>query len=89
MQIDKRLELINFLESIILREDFETFLRKSNKKLAEEDNDLFIKNWYKNSSTFTRMWLSYLSDERLLEILEKKMVDKNVNKNILDLNSRI
>jgi len=89
MPINKRLELIGLLESLILKEDVETFIRKSNRKISPEENDIFIKNWYKNSATFTRMWLNYLSDEKLLEILEKKLSKQSINDTFNWLNSRM
>lgn len=87
MGINKRFELIALLESVILKEDLETFLRKSKKDLTKEENELFIQNWYKYSSTFTRMWLNYLSDEKLLEILEKKLTKQNINNKLIGMNS--
>jgi len=89
MPINKRIELINLLESIILKENFNTFIKKSNKELTPEDNDFFIKNWYQYSSNFTRMWLNYLSDDKLLEILEKKLAKQNVDKKLIGVNSKV
>ena len=89
MSTNKRFELINLLESLMLKEDYETFLKKNNRFVHEDETEIFKKNWYKYSSTFTRMWLNYLTDDRLEKILNKKLADQNVDKGISELISKI
>ena len=64
-KIDKRVKIINFLESIFLKEAIDKFEQKLGRKVSEEEKRDIEINWKKHSTFFTRIWLNYLSDEKL------------------------
>ncbi|HNZ26098.1 MAG TPA: hypothetical protein PK385_08865 [Spirochaetota bacterium] len=71
--MQNKLDKINLLESIFINEDFQIFMNKRNRALTEEEKIQIKENWYNYSSTFTRMWLNYLSDDKLDRLLQRKL----------------
>ncbi|MBP7553669.1 MAG: hypothetical protein KA885_09585 [Spirochaetes bacterium] len=71
--MQNKLDKINLLESIFINEDFQIFMDKKNRVLTEEEKIEIKENWYNYSSVFTRMWLNYLSDDKLDNLLQRKL----------------
>jgi len=71
--MQNKLDKINLLEFIFINEDFQIFMNKRNRALTEEEKIQIKENWYNYSSTFTRMWLNYLSDDKLDRLLQRKL----------------
>ncbi|OHD10639.1 MAG: hypothetical protein A2086_01945 [Spirochaetes bacterium GWD1_27_9] len=79
MTIEKRIKIIGFLETTFINEAVEAMERKNGRRLSNEEKLEIQSNWYKYSSSFTRMWLNYLTDEKLLTVLSKKLsLEKNL-----------
>lgn len=84
--MQNKLDKINLLESIFINEDFQIFMDKKNRVLTEEEKIQIKENWYNYSSIFTRMWLNYLSDDKLDNLLQRKL---NQYKNLTQYNELI
>jgi hypothetical protein len=89
MIMDKRTKIINFLETILIKESIETFERKKNRILSDEERTDITNNWYLHSSIYTRMWLNYLTDANLEKVLAKKMNEQNASQGINELTGRM
>ena len=84
--MQNKLDKINLLESIFINEDCQIFMDKKNRVLTEEEKIQIKENWYNYSSIFTRMWLNYLSDDKLDNLLQRKL---NQYKNLTQYNELI
>jgi hypothetical protein len=74
MDINKRSQMIGTLEGLLLKEAAEDFVKSNNKKTLDIDNESNIQTeWYNFSLDSTRLWLSYMPDYKLEEILSKKI----------------
>jgi hypothetical protein len=89
MIMDKRSKIINFLETLLIKEAVETFERKKNRNLSEEEKSDITNNWYLHSSVYTRMWLNYLTDANLEKVLAKKLNEQNINDGINELTGKM
>ena len=89
MIMDKRTKIINFLETILIKESIETFERKKNRILSDEERTDLTNNWYLHSSIYTRMWLNYLTDANLEKVLAKKLNEQNTNGGMNELTGRM
>jgi len=75
MDLTKRVQLITMLEKILIQEASLSFVTKNRKQFDFKENSVLTDVWHNYSQTFTRMWLNYLPDDELQEILTKKMAD--------------
>ena len=73
MQLEHRYKIIGFLESTFIDEALEVLEKKSATPLTENEKASVITNWHNYSSSFTRMWLNYLTDDKLVNVLNKKL----------------
>ncbi len=69
----KRIETIKMLEEMLLKEAVDEYRISRNKPLSMVEKNLIESNWQKHSSFFTRMWLNYMNDSQLNQLLTKKM----------------
>lgn len=76
MQMEQRFKIINFLENTFINEALEVFEKKCGRGLTENEQTDVITNWHNYSSSFTRMWLNYLTDDKLVNILNKKLQEE-------------
>ena len=70
--LEQRIKKINHLESIILKESIEAYSRHKQIRNAAVDNTGEGLDSFNLTSPFTRLWLNYLSDSQLEEILSRK-----------------
>jgi len=89
MIMDKRTKIINFLETLLIKEAIDTFENKKKRNLSEEEKKEVTENWYMHSSIYTRMWLNYLTDDNLSKVLAKKLNEQDIKGGINELIGKI
>ena len=72
MNLNERFRAINLIEAILINEAIDSFSRRKKRTLDEDEKIKIELDWYKYSSNYSRMWLNYLSDEKLNRLLERK-----------------
>lgn len=78
MKFEQRFKIIGFLEKTFIDDALEIFEKKKGATLTENERDEVVTNWRNYSSNFTRMWLTYMTDDRLVSVLNKKLeIEKN------------
>ncbi|HOV13411.1 MAG TPA: hypothetical protein PK771_03920 [Spirochaetota bacterium] len=80
MKFEQRLKVIGFLEKTFIDESLEVFEKKNGKPLTDNEKTDVIDNWYNYSANFTRMWLNYMTDDKLIKVLNKKLENERNQK---------
>lgn len=74
MTYESRMNTIGAMQKILRKEAFEAYSKNSKAGAFSPNNKNVDELWEQCSSVFTRIWLSYMSDNQLQELVQKKMI---------------
>jgi len=83
MKLMERDKIINFLENTFIDEALLFVEKKRGRTLSEQEREETLVNWHNYSSSFTKMWLNYMTDDKLINVLTKKL-ENTKNKRSFD-----
>lgn len=74
MTYESRMNTIAAMEKILRKEAFEDYSKNSKGSGNASDDKSIDELWEQCSAVFTKIWLSYMSDNQLQELVQKKMI---------------